>query len=136
MALKKLRERQQSAAPPADPENAEWVKDAATNTAALTAKQRYDLKRVRGHYDLHAQEMKDVVAKIAVAMHTSESQVASFLLAYALDAYCRSDELWEMMVDAKSPSRSLQYEWEFEIERNWIEAFRTFLHDGTDRRYH
>ncbi|MBN2390742.1 MAG: hypothetical protein JXR84_08465 [Anaerolineae bacterium] len=137
MALKGLAARQQSAAPPAvDPENRDWVEDAATNTAALTAKQRYDLKRVRAYYDLHAQEMDDVVAEIADSLHTSKSQVASYLLAFALNAYCRSDDLWEMMTDAKSPSRSLRYEWELEIERDWIEAFRTFLHDGPDRRGH
>jgi len=132
MALKNLRERQQSAAPVADPENEDWAKDAATNTAALTAKQRYDLKRVRAYYDLHAQEIDDAVAAISADLHTSKSQVASFLLAYALTEFCASARLWEAMVDHKSPARTLRYEWDLDIDRDWIEVLRAFLRDGPD----
>ena len=139
MALKGLKERRKSAAQPAaDPENAQWLQDAATNVAALTAKQRYELKRVRGRYDLHAQEIDQALAKIAERFHTSKSQVASFLLAFAVTAYIEDVAgdgdlgLWELIADAKTPARTLQYEWSLELPYDWIEALRTFLEDGPD----
>lgn len=132
MALKGLRERQQSAAPPADPENEAWNADAAPNTAALSSKQRYELKRVRAYYDV-PQEVKDGVEKVAEKVGTSASQVAGFLLAQALDRYLADDgQLWAQVSDAKRPARTLRFEWTLALPRKWIEGLRAFLRDGAD----
>jgi hypothetical protein len=135
MPLKGLAERQKSAAlPAADVENRDWLSTAATNTGALTAKQRYDLKRVRAYYDLHDQAIDDAIAAIAAEMGTSKSQVASFFLALGLHEYLNSnsERTWNTLVDGKTPARTLRYEWDVELPDAWIEEIRAFLKDGPD----
>lgn len=133
MPLKRLAERQKSAAPPsADIENRDWLSTAAVNTGALTAKQRYDLKRVRAYYDLHAQEIDDAVAAIAAEIGTSKSQIASFLIAYGLHRFITDDgeRIGNTLVDGRNPARTLRYEWDVELPAAWIEEIRAFLKDG------
>ena len=64
-----------------DPAVTAWQADAATNIAALTAKQRKDRERVRVKYDLTPQ-LKAAVEDGAKAEHTSASQLAAFLLTW------------------------------------------------------
>lgn len=130
MALKNLAERQQTAVQ-TDPENDNWTKDAADNPATLTAKQRYERRRIQRHYDLHLAEIDDAIAQIADRLGTSKSQVASWLLAYALSAYIDDAGLDDQMVDQRKPARTLQYEWELTLPRRWADIVKTFVHAGT-----
>ena len=131
MPIKNLAERQQTAVE-VDPENTEWTDTAAENTAALTAKQRYERKRIQRHYDLHTADIDDAIAQIAAQHHTSKSQVASWLLAYALTRYLDdANGLWETLVDGKKPAQTLQYEWALTLPRRWTDILKQFIHAGT-----
>ena len=66
-----------------DPAVREWLNDAAENPAALTAKQRWDRKRIRAVYDL-PKEIIQAVAAVARYKGCSASNVAAVLLMHGL----------------------------------------------------
>jgi len=95
----------------------EWQKTAATNTAALTSKQRKDRQRVRVKYDL-PEEMKDHIEAVAKAEGTSASQLAAFLLSWAIGHW--EDEaggvaLRNLVFNSKEPSRSMRFQWNLRL---------------------
>ena len=65
-----------------DPAVADWLKDAQTNKAALTKKQKRDMKRVRVKYDLDP-KLKTLIEAKAKRVGTSAAQLASFRVTYA-----------------------------------------------------
>jgi len=99
----------------ADPEVLAWQEQAATNIGALTKKQRQDRKRVRVKYDVSAQ-LKDRVEAAAKAEGTSASQLAGFLLEWAMTHWEDEESeigrvLRDLVDEAKIPSRSMRIEW-------------------------
>ncbi len=111
-----------------DPAVAAFQKNAATNTAALTAKQRRDRKRVRVMYDL-APEVKGAIERIADEQDTSASQAAALLLAWAAGRYFEGNgvakELREAFHDGREPARTPRFEWNVEPS----ETLLTFLRE-------
>lgn len=103
-----------------DPAVAEWQRTAATNKAALTKKQRRDRERVRVRLDM-SPGLKKRLEKAAAEEGTSASQLGTFLLAWVMKHWEDEEseigrELREMVFEAKVPSRSMQIEWNLEIE--------------------
>jgi len=99
-----------------DPAVTEWQKTAATNTAALTSKQRKDRGRVRVKYDL-PEELKERIEAAAKAEGTSASQIAAFFLNYAMGEYegGQGNELSSLLFDSKEPSRSMRFQWNLRL---------------------
>jgi len=105
-----------------DPAVQDWQRSAATNRAALTKKQRKDRERVRVKYDVPA-ELKQRIEDAAASERTSSSQLAAFLLQWAMEQYEDQDSatgaaLREMVFDAKEMSRSLRFEWNLNMDFN------------------
>lgn len=99
-----------------DPAVLAWQKRAAENKSALTQKQKKDRQRVRVKYDLEP-ELKSRIEQAAAAEGTSASQFAAFLLDWVMarwQAEGPDDELHELVYQAKTPSRSLRFEWDLE----------------------
>jgi len=101
-----------------DPAVVDWQKTAATNTAALTSKQRKDRQRVRVKYDL-PEELKTRIEEAAQANGTSASQLAAFLLTFAIREYeAETDQgqtLREAVEESKEPSRSMRFAWNLRL---------------------
>lgn len=98
-----------------DPEVERWQRTAATNVAALTAKQKKDRKRVRVKYDMEL-DLKQRIERAAEAEGTSASQLAAFLLGWVMDHWESENSptghvLRGLVEGAKVPSRSLRFEW-------------------------
>ncbi len=103
-----------------DPAVAAFQKQAATNTAALTAKQRRDRKRVRLNLDLDA-ETRNAVEAIAERESTSVSQAASLLLAFAAREYAHSNSvLLDGFQEQRKPARTPRFEWMVETPETWL----------------
>lgn len=105
-----------------DPAVRDWQQSAATNRAALTKKQRKDRERIRVKYDMPP-ELKERIETAAASERTSSSQLAAFLLLWAMDQYEDRDSatgaaLREMVFDAKEVSRSLRFEWNLNLDFN------------------
>lgn len=110
-----------------DPAVADWVTTAAINHAALTRKQRKDRRRCRLLLDV-PEALKEAVRREADNQDSSISQVAAFLLAFALAELRGGNRaLADAMYGAKCPSRTLQFSWELEIPEEWARLFG----DGT-----
>ena len=102
-----------------DPAVADWLKDAQTNKAALTKKQKRDMKRVRVKYDLDP-KLKVLIEAKAKRVGTSASQLAAFLLTYAAWKMAASDaEIREALADGKSPSATMKFEWNLDAPEAW-----------------
>ena len=102
-----------------DPEVREWLREAARNPAAMTAKQRWDSRRQRASYDLPA-EIQEAVRAVARQEDTSASQVVEMLLAYALVAYARGEEaLRGAFWGGKTPARTPRFSWNLELPEAW-----------------
>lgn len=102
-----------------DPAVADWLKDAQTNKAALTKKQKRDMKRVRVKYDLDP-KLKGLIEAKAKRIGTSASQLAAFLLEYAAWKMAAGDaEIREALVDGKSPSATMKFEWNLDAPEAW-----------------
>ncbi len=97
-----------------DPAVAEWQKTAATNPAALTKKQRQDRQRVRVKYDLPP-ELKDWIEAVAKETGTSASQLAAFLLTWAMGHWGEETGLREAVEESKEPSRSMRFQWNLRL---------------------
>lgn len=99
-----------------DPAVLSWQKAAATNKAALSKKQRADRKRVRVKYDLPP-DLKDEITAIAEAQESSASQVAGWLLRWAVGQWRAEDEgpMHQALFEAKRPSRSLRFRWDIDF---------------------
>lgn len=92
-----------------------WSKDAARNKGVLSRKQKADQARVRVKYDLPP-ELKQEIEQAAREEKTSASQLAAFLLAWAMREYAGgSEELREALADAARPSRALRFERDLEL---------------------
>jgi hypothetical protein len=103
-----------------DPAVASMLKEAAVNKAALTNKQRSDRKRLRVIYDL-SQELKTEIETEAKRQGTSASQLAAFLLAYAVkEARAGNAEIKAALVNGKSESRTMKFEWNLDAPEAWI----------------
>lgn len=104
-----------------DPAVADWLKDAQTNKAALTKKQKRDGKRIRVIYDL-TPELKAAIETEAKRQGTSASQLAAFLLTYAVRAAkSGNDEIKAALRDGKTASRTMKFEWNLDAPENWSE---------------
>jgi hypothetical protein len=102
-----------------DPKVGEWQNGAATNLAALTAKQRKDRERVRVKYDLPPELKADIEAE-AKGWGTSASQLAAFLLAWAMKEYhARNDGLRQAVREARTPAKALRFTHDLEIPDEW-----------------
>ena len=102
-----------------DPAVADWLKDAQTNKAALTKKQKRDMKRVRVKYDLDP-KLKALIEAKAKRVGTSASQLAAFLLTYAAWKMAAGDAaIREALVDGKSPSATMKFEWNLDAPEAW-----------------
>jgi len=93
-----------------DPEVADWQRTAAENTAALTKKQRKERARMTAKYDM-PRWLKMAVEEAAIECETSASQMAAFLIAWALRLYRRRDvELVDAIWTNRSQARTLRFE--------------------------
>jgi len=107
-----------------DPAVAQWQAEAATNLAALTAKQRKDRQRVRVKYDLDPAQ-KAAVETAARTEETSASQLAAFLLAFALREYHAGNAELRSALDAgKTPSRTPHFARNLDAPSAWTEPAR------------
>ena len=110
-----------------DPSVREWLKNAAENPAALTAKQRRDRKRQRAIFDL-PRDIQEVLRRVARKEDTSISQVVEMLLVFGLNAYIRGEEsLREAFWDGKTPARTPRFSWNIEPPDEWLERLTKFL---------
>jgi hypothetical protein len=100
-----------------DPAVAQWQKKAMTNMGAQTRKQRSDRVRVRVKYDL-APELKGCIEAEAKRVHTSASQMAAFLLAYAVH-HLGDEELATALQGGTSPSSTMKFEFNLEAPEEW-----------------
>jgi len=103
-----------------DPAVADWLKDAQTNKAAMTKAQKRDRKRVRVKYDLNP-ELKAAIESEAKRQATSASQLAAFLLAYAVkEARSGNAEIREALAVGKSQSATMRFSWNLDAPESWI----------------
>lgn len=111
-----------------DPIAAEqYRRSATTNRAALTDKQKSDRKRTSLRVDC-PRWLKDLVADRAAAEDVSISQMAAFLLAWALDQHARGNtDLVEQIADNKTLTRSLNAKYALSLE-----ALQERLDTGAD----
>jgi hypothetical protein len=104
-----------------DPAVAQWQATAATNLAALTAKQRKDRARVRVKYDLDP-ALKAAVDAGAKAEGTSASQLAAFLLSWAMREYHAGNaELRSALEDGKSDARTPRVASNLDAPSRWLQ---------------
>ncbi len=102
-----------------DPAVADWLKDAQTNKAALTKKQKSDRKRVRVIYDL-SPDLKQAIEVEAKRQGTSASQLAAFLLAYAVKGVRSGNaEIKAALGEGKSPSRTMKFDFNLDAPESW-----------------
>lgn len=120
---KKDRIRKSAVPDSVDPGVADVLKKARENRAALSKKQRKDRQRIRLRYDvpeLLKREIEEEAAHHDVG--TSASQLGALFLAYALkELRDGNEELMEAIEAGRSPSRTLQFEWDIEIPGEWLE---------------
>jgi hypothetical protein len=102
-----------------DPAVADWLKDAQTNKAALTKKQKRDMNRLRVIYDL-SPNLKTAIERAARRQGTSASQMAAFLLAFAIKELAGNNpEIKAALLDGKSPSATMKFEWNLDAPEAW-----------------
>ena len=105
-----------------DPAVAKWQDTAALNLAALSKKQRRDRERVRVKYDI-LPEMKAAIEAEAKEIDTSASQVAAFLLAWALKEYAAGNaDLRQAVRDAMMTARTLKFAHNLTIPEEWMKT--------------
>jgi len=113
-----------------DPAVAAWQRKAATNTAAMTGKQRRDRERVRVKYDVPA-TLKGAVEAIGKRQGTSASQAAAVLLGWAVMRYAeRAEGLRAVFDEGKAVSRTPRFEWNVALPEHWDSVFESFLANG------
>ena len=110
-----------------DPGVQEWLREAARNPAAMTAKQRWDSRRQRASYDLTT-HIQEAVKAVARKEDTSASQVVEMLLAFAMVAYARGDEeLRGAFWGSKTPARTPRFSWNLEVPEGWKERIAELI---------
>lgn len=103
-----------------DPAVAKWQEEAVENLAALSKKQRRDRERVRVKYDI-LPEMKLAIETEAKLVDTSASQLAAFLLAWALKEYAAGNsDLRQAVRDARMAARTLKFSYNLTIPEGWV----------------
>jgi hypothetical protein len=103
-----------------DAKTADFLKDAAPNLAALSARQRQDRARVRVKVDLPA-VLKAAIDAGAEELDTSESQLAAFLLAWGLRAYRAGNaDLCAAIKENTTRARALRFAHGLEIPDDWL----------------
>ena len=103
-----------------DPAVADWLKDAQTNKAALTKKQKRDMQRLHVMYDLKP-ETKSAIVEAAKHQGTSASQMAAFLLEFAVkELRVGNEELKAALANGRSPSRTMKFEWNLDAPEDWL----------------
>jgi len=112
-----------------DPAVAAWQKQAATNTAALTKKQRADRVRVRVKYDLD-QKLKDVIEAEAKKADTSASQMAAFLLSYAVYQLKHDPSIRAAISESTSPSSTMRFGFNLDAPENWANDYNGDIQRG------
>jgi len=102
-----------------DPDLAKWQKEAAENRAALSRKQVKDRARVRVKYDLPPL-LKTAIEAEAKGWGTSASQLAAFLLAWAMREYnAHNDGLRQAIREARTPTKTLRFTYDLAIPDEW-----------------
>ncbi len=101
-----------------DPATAAWQQSAATNPAARSRKQTRDAERVRIKLDV-PEYLKDAIMQKAQAEDTSGSQLAAFLLAWAMRESRRNPALAGAIEASKRRARSITFEWDLAIPEEW-----------------
>jgi len=105
-----------------DPEVQRWQETAAPNVAAMTAKQRKDRERVRVKYDF-APDLKAAIETAAKAEDTSASQLAAFLLAWAMKEYhAGNTEIGAAIRAARTMARTPHFAYNIDAPDEWLHA--------------
>lgn len=115
-----------------DPAVAEVMTTGAVpNRAAMTAKQRRDMKRKRAAYDIDP-TVKAVVEQIAHREDTSASQVAEMFLAYAVRSYLRGEsELQDALnLESRTRSRTPRFYWDLHLPGEWLLTLEAYLSEA------
>jgi hypothetical protein len=100
-----------------DPAVAKWTTDAATNHAAQTKKQKADRLRVRMKvYDMD-KKLKEAIEAEAKRRDTSASQMAAFLLAYAIH---HLPELKAEITAGLSASNTMKFGFNLDAPESWL----------------
>ncbi len=103
-----------------DPAVAAWQKQAATNTAAMTKKQKREMRRLHVMYDLKP-DTKQAIVEAAKRQGTSASQMAAFLLEFAIkELRLENDEIKMALANGRSPSRTMKFEWNIDAPEDWL----------------
>lgn len=96
-----------------------WQEGAAVNRAALSRKQIKDRDRVRVKYDLPPL-LKAAIEAEAKGWGTSASQLAAFLLAWAMREYnAHNDGLRQAIREARTSTKTLRFTYDLEIPGDW-----------------
>jgi len=113
-----------------DPAVASMLKEASINKAALTSAQKKDRKRIRVKYDL-SPDLKGIIEREAKRIGTSASQLAAFLLEFAVkEARAGNAEIKAAMVDGKTPSATMKFEWNLDTPESWRESVNGDIQRG------
>lgn len=103
-----------------DPATAAWQETAAPNLAAMSAKQRKDRERVRVKYDLDP-ALKAAIETAGRAEGTSASQLAAFLLAWAMKEYHAGNAELRSALDAgKADARTPRVAYNLDTPSRWL----------------
>lgn len=116
-----------------DPAVVAFQQRAATNTAALTSKQRADRRRraLQVKLDLASPTRKSLLEWIAEREKTSMSQAGNLLLAWAMREYLRGEaKICEAFEEGKSPARTPRFEWNVCEPENWARLLDNFRGNG------
>jgi len=98
-----------------DPAVAEWQHGAAANRSTHTAKERRDTARTRVRLDVPP-VVKAAVEREAANRSTGESQIASFLLAWALAELRSGNPALRALLEASTlGARTLRFQYVLEI---------------------
>jgi hypothetical protein len=115
-----------------DPAVQKWREDAATNPAALSAKQRRERQRVRVNFDI-PEDLKAALTHISDRDQedTSLSQAAALLLGWAMKEYLEGNqEIHTAFREAKSPARTPKFAWNLDMPESWASVWEVFSFNG------
>lgn len=116
-----------------DPMVAAFQQQAATNTAALTKRQRADRERKTRQVklDLSSAKRKTALERVAAREGTSMSQAGNLLLAWALRGYLQqNEEISAAFAAGKSPARTPRFAWNLAEPENWARLLDEFQLNG------
>lgn len=117
-----------------DPAVARVMTDGAVrNKAAMTAKQRRDMKRKRATYDMKP-VVKAVIEQVAKREETSASQVAEMFLVFAMRAYLRKDPDLMLALEERTRANTPRFYWELHLPDEWELALELYLSEAQKPR--